>query len=88
MANKQTILNYARKIQEYKDQVKILYDKIDGLTEKAIEELKPGEGFDYPNIGCTVELIDNFTNNDGSFKNVVFRPAAVRRFELVIKYDE
>jgi len=75
------IYRMAAEYSQIKPQVDALYAKADELRQRVQDGL---EGLGIAKIslpsGETVEVVDNFANT-----NVVFRPAAVRRFELVIK---
>jgi hypothetical protein len=70
----------AARYLKYQRVAKSFYKKADAVLS---EILTSGPGFPFareiilPN-GSTVKLVDNFAD-----KNVVFRPAAVKRFEIV-----
>lgn len=72
-----TLMAKAAEIKAKLDAVKPLYDEMDKLTMQIAELTQPGE-YEIPDYEVT--LVDNFAQ-----KNVCFRPAAVRRFELKIE---
>lgn len=77
---KRNVLSMVHQIEELKEQAKACYERMDELTEKIGKLLPPGEEVDYPRLQKTVRMVDNFED-----RNVVFRPAAVRRFEIKVE---
>lgn len=71
------IIEVKKKLEEAKG----FYQEMDTLTEQFIKlDLKMMQVEDGPILA----LKDNFLDKDGSPKNTVFRPAAVKRFEIDI----
>lgn len=60
------------------ERVKALYAELDAITLQLVEM----GCLAYDGKGWTVRITDNYES-----KNVVFRPAAVRRFELKAKKE-
>lgn len=70
------IIEVKKKLEE----AKAFYQEMDKLTEEFIRlELKMVKVDDV-----ILALKDNFVDKDGNVKNTVFRPAAVKRFEIDI----
>lgn len=73
------LLERAIDVQRHIAALKGLYHELDDITETLIDE-----GFTHHEFpALSVTLVDNFED-----RYVVYRPAAVRRFELIIKEKE
>ena len=64
---------------------KSLYQERDELESALIEKIRssPANKIPLPG-GDTLRLKDNFLDRDGKLRNVAFKTAAVKRFELEI----
>jgi transcription termination factor Rho len=79
IARKAKIRTLMHKQENIKEQIKDAYEQLDHVLYEAGKIMVPGEEVEFPILMKTVTLVDNFENT-----NTVFRPAAVRRFELKI----
>lgn len=87
MADKNTvrameIVNRIAEIKNTLESVKPLYDELDELTGELGEVAEVNQTL-ATNDGRFVTLIDNFAD-----KNTVFRPAAVKRFDVELLTGE
>jgi len=76
------VVNRIAEVKSSLEAVKPLYDELDELTAE-LQELAEVNQTLATNDGRFVTLIDNFAD-----KNVVYRPAAVRRFDVLFETNE
>lgn len=76
------IVNRIAAIKTQLEAVKPLYDELDELTAEMGEVAEVNQTL-ATNDGRFVTLVDNFAD-----KNTVFRPAAVRRFDVELMTQE
>ncbi len=74
-----SIVSLVEMIERHKGELRELYSKVDKLTLQAGRLIEVGRSVDIGN-GRVAEYVDNYANT-----NVVFRPSAVRRFELNVR---
>lgn len=81
VASKKAILRFAREILKLKLGIKQAYERIDSLSLSIGNRLEVGNTVEF-NVDdiVSVEVIDNFAD-----RNVVYKTAAVRRFEVKIE---
>lgn len=72
----QRLVERSIEVYEQLEACKPLYKELDALTHE-IAHLVSGGAREFQHRGMKVKVVDNFSE-----KNTVFRPAAVRRFEL------
>ncbi len=73
---KPSLATTARKLLAARDRGKEAYAEADTHLDTLISQMKPGETIDLGN-GETAELHDQFSD-----RNVVWKPAGVRRFDI------
>ena len=77
-------LKRALEIKTILDAQKPLYDELEAITLELVDTgLLVETGIPVMVEGCYFTVVDNF-----AVKNVVWKPAAVRRFELKIQTEE
>lgn len=74
----------ARKYEELRAQAKSCYDECDRLEAELIGLLPVGETV-VMSDGRNLKIADNFIDANGQPKNIAWKPAGVRRFEIKIK---
>jgi len=76
----------AQRLKVIEAKCKDLYEERDSIESRLIDAVRASrnESIALPD-GATITLKDNFQDREGNPRNVAFKTAAVKRFEIQVK---